>query len=309
MFKKILTTSDSVDVCDAPSAVAAHLAKQEGAGLCLMHVLESSDLIRRQWVKDFRTGEDVAVTAEYIDVVKGMIKKKCAESLIGCKDYVIEVRPGFPWLEILRMARATRADLMVLGPHRGKAEEKGVVRMRTVEGLGSTVEAVIMRAHCPVMIVSRDVPKEKLAFKRILFGTDFSETCQYAFELSLKAAQKYNSRLHILHVLRIPRGERVAYTPAQIEREIAGVKEKVQKVYAKQIKGTDYACDVLEGEPSAEILKYATSNQIDLIVVGSHVREQAERWYVGSVVEKLGSESYCPLITVTRPEALLKLEE
>jgi nucleotide-binding universal stress UspA family protein len=307
MFKKILTASDSVDVCDVPSAVAANLAKQEGARLCLMHVLESSDLIRRQWVKDFRTGEDVAVTAEYTDVVKETIKKKCAEALIGCKDYVIEVRPGFPWLEILRMARATKADLMVLGPHRGKAEEKGVVRR--LDRVGTTAEAVIMRAHCPVMMVSRDVPKERLAFKRILFGTDFSETCQYAFELSLKAAQKYNSKLYILHVLRIPRGERVAYTREQIEKEIARVKEKVQKVYAKQIKGIDYACDVLEGEPSAEILKYATSNQIDLIIIGSHVREQAERWYVGSVVERLGSESYCPVITVTRPEALLKIEE
>lgn len=307
MFKKIVVASDSLDTCDAPSLVAANLAKQGKAQLYIMHVLESSDLIRRQWVKDYRTGEEVAATEEYIETVKGMMRQRCAKTLLGFKDYVIEARPGFPWLEVLRMARKVKADLIVLGPHRGRAEEKGMVRR--LDRVGTTAEAVIMRAHCPVMMVSRDVPEGKLAFKKVLFCTDFSETCQYALELSLKSAQKYGAKLYILHILRIPRGERVAYSPEQIGREIAKAKEKIQKTYGDQIKKVDASFDVWEGIPAVEIQKYAASNDIDLIVMGSHVREQEQRWYLGSVVERLGLESYCPVITVTRPEALLRLEK
>lgn len=307
MFETIAVATDSLDTCDAPSLVAANLAKQEKARLYIMHVLESSDLIRRQWVKDFRTGEEIAATEEYIDTVKKTMRQRCAKSLIGFSDYVIEVRPGFPWLEVLRTARKAKADLIVLGPHRGKAEEKGVVRR--LDRVGTTAEAVIMRAHCPVMIVNRDVPKEKLAFKKVLFCTDFSETCQYAFELSLKVAQKYDSKLYIFHALRIPRGERIAYSPEQVGREIARAKEKMQKTYGGQIKKVDASFDVWEGLPPVEIQKYAASNEVDLIIMGSHVREQEERWYLGSVVERLGLESYCPVITVTRPEALLKFEK
>ncbi len=306
MFSKILVATDSLDACDAPSILAINLAKRENARLYFLHVLESSYAIYREWVKNFRTGEEITAGAEYIEAVKKTMAEKCAEALTGCKDYIIEARSGFPWMEILRMARTAKADLIVLGPHRGRAEEKGVLRrMNTAGTLGTTAEAVIMRAHRPVMIVGRMVPKEKLAFKSILFCTDFSETCQYAFELSLEVAQRYGSKMYIFHVLKITPG----YPQEQIERGITRSKEKIQATYGSQIKGVDYSFDVWEGVPSVEILKYARLNDIDLITVGSHVREQEKRWYVGSVVENVGLGSYCPVVTVTRPEALLKFEE
>ncbi len=309
MFKKILVATDSVDVCDAPTALAADLAKQENAGLSLLHVLESPELRYRQWVRDFRSGKEIAVTAEYTETVRKTIADACTATVSGCKDYVIEAKPGFPWMEILKTARAMKPDLIVLGPHKGRAQEQGVVRMLPMEGLGSTAEAVIMRAHCPVMIVNRGMPTEKLAFKNVLFCTDFSATCQYAFELSLQVARRYGSKLHILHVLRIPRGERIAYAPEQVQKEMAKKKAKLEKTYVDQMKGIDYSVAVLEGTPAVQIKEYARSHNIDLIAIGSHVREQEKRWYVGSVVEQLGLESDCPVITVTRPEALLKFEE
>ncbi len=309
MLKKILVASDSLDACDAPSIVAANLARQEDARLCFLHVLESPGVFEREWVKDFKTGEEIRVTPEYTETVKKTITEKCAGIFSGCKDYVIEARPGFPWTEILREARAMKADLIVLGPHRHGEEEKGVVRSHGPDELGGTVEAVIMRAHCPVMIANRVVPKEKLAFKKILFCTDFSKTCEYAFELSLKLAQKYGSKLSILHVLNIPRGERMSYAPEQIEPEVSKAKEKLEKMYGGQTKGVDHSFTVLEGMPAARIKEYVTSNGIDLIALGSHVKEQEKRWYLGSVVQNLGLEAECPVMTVTRPEALLKFEE
>ncbi|MDL1976197.1 MAG: universal stress protein [Deltaproteobacteria bacterium] len=307
MFKKILVASDALDACDAPSILATNLAKQGDAQLHLMHVLESSYMGYRDWVKDFKTGEETVANAEYREAIKKTMEEKCGDAMSGLKDHVIHVESGFPWMAILKTARATKADLIVLGPHRGKAEEKGVVR--TLDRLGSTVEAIIMRARCPVMIVSSIVSKERLAFKKILFCTDFSATCDYAFEVSLKMAQKCGSKLHIFHTLKIPIGGQVSYPREQIEKEVADAKEKLKKTYGDKAKEIDHSFDVWEGEPLVEIPKYARINEIDLINMGSHAREQDKRWYLGSVVEKVSLESYCPVITVTRPEALLKLEE
>jgi len=306
VFKKILVATDSLDVCNPPAALAVDLAKQEKARIYLMHVLESSYTLYRDLVKDFRTGEEINATAEYIQAVKKTMEENCAGALSGCKDYVLEAKAGFAWMEILKMARTADIDLIVVGPHRGRAEEKGVVRTR--ERLGSTVEAIIMRARCPVMIVRRVVAKGRLAFKRILLCTDFSDTCQYALEFSLKVAQKYASRLYIFHVLTIPVGEQVSYLHEQIEREIPKAKERMQMKYAKQIKRVDHSFDVWEGVPPIEIPKYARVRGIDLIIMGSHVREQKKRWYLGSVVDGVSLGSYCPVITVTRPKSLLKFQ-
>lgn len=307
MFKTILVGTDSLDACDAPAALAANLAGKEGAKLHLVHVLESTHMIYRNFVKDFRSGEEIASTSEYVEAVKKTMQEKCSGALGDCKDYVIEARAGFPWMEIMKMARSSRGDLIVLGPHRGKAEEKGVVR--TPEKLGSTVEAIIMRAQSPVMLVSRLVPKERLDFKRLLFCTDFSQTCQYAFEFAQRVAKAYGSKLHVFHVWGIPTTGRTLPPQEQIEREVAKSKGILQTTYGDHLKGIEHSFDVWEGMPSVEIQKYARLNDIDLAIMGSHAREQDKRWYLGSVVEKVSLGSYCPVITVTRPEALTKFEQ
>lgn len=288
MFKKILVASDSVAVCDGATDFASKLAKKSDAGLRLLHVLESPDLIRRQWVKDFWSGEDIAATADYTQAVKQAIAGACAKTMAGCREYAIEVKPGFPWSEILKTARAMKADLIVLGPHGDQAREKGVVRMRAAEGFESTMEAVVMRAHCPVMIVNHTVPKENPYFRNILLCTDFSETRLYASDLTFRVARRYGSRIHVTLVLRIPPEERMAYTAEQVQDEMASTKEKFEQTYKSQGWGINCSVEVVESIPAVQIKEYARSRYIDLITIGSHLREQANRSYVGSVAEELG---------------------
>jgi nucleotide-binding universal stress UspA family protein len=57
-----------------------------------------------------------------------------------------------------------------------------------------------------------------------------------------------------------------------------------------------------------EILQYARDNNVDLIAMGSHTKDKADRWYVGSAVEQVSARSICPVVVVTKPSALSKME-
>ncbi len=108
----------------APSRVAmeqaADLAKRFGADLKLIHVHDSEDVeeVLARWRSEAqdRAGRDVP--------------------LLGLS--------GDPASEIVRCAREERCDLLLIGTH-------GRTGMRRLV-LGSVAEAVIRRAHCPVLI-------------------------------------------------------------------------------------------------------------------------------------------------------------
>jgi len=61
--------------------------------------------------------------------------------------------------------------------------------------------------------------------------------------------------------------------------------------------------------PHLEIIKYADKKDVDLIVMGSHTKEKAGKWYSGSVVERVSFRSNCAVLVVTDPEVLLPWED
>ena len=86
-------------------------------------------------------------------------------------------------------------DLIVLGSH-GKHGLKKLV-------LGSAAEQIFRHADCPVLTVGPKVvapgPGE-VAFKHILFATDFSAGSLRALPYALSLAEENQARLALLHV-------------------------------------------------------------------------------------------------------------
>jgi len=183
MFKKILSATDLVTIWDAPVLTAALIAEQNNAKLHILHVLESASTENRHLIKHFRTGKDIFTSAEYEETVKEEINNIYAEVFTPSLNYEIRITLGFPWQEILMWAREVSADLIVLGPHSTRAEEKGVVRV--VGKVGSTVEGVITRENCPVMIVNPSIPQKRLKFKKVMVSVDFSKSCECGLRFAI----------------------------------------------------------------------------------------------------------------------------
>ena len=306
MFKKILTATDLVTVCDASVLTAAQIAKQNNAKLQILHVLESASAVDRYLIKHFITGKDIVTSSDYEETVREEINKVYIEVLKPSVNYEIRVTPGFPWEEILRWTREAGTDLIVLGPHSSRAEEKGVVRV--VGKIGSTVEGVIMHENCPVLIVNSSIQKEILKFKRILVSIDFSKSCECALCFAVKLAQKYGSKLFSFHMIPVPPIPK--YSKTEYEADIVTTKKRLKEFCHEFLRETDHEYIVWGGAlPHLEILKCAEKKDVDLIAMGSHTKEKAGKWYTGSVVERVSFRSKCAVVVVTDPEVLLTWQD
>ncbi len=105
----------------------------------------------------------------------------------------------------------------------------------------------------------------------------------------------------------LPVGPPFRYLQSDLEERISSHKKKLEE-FSKEIpKGLEHEYTVWEGTmPFLEILKYAREKDLDLIFMGSHVKEKDERWYVGSAVEQTCARSICPVMVVSNPKALLQ---
>jgi len=306
MFNKILSATDLLTIWDATVLTAALIAEQNNAKLHILHVLESASTENRRLIKHFRTGKDIFTSAEYEETVKEEINNIYTEVFTPSLNYEISVTLGFPWQEILRWAREVSADLIVLGPHSTRAEEKGVVRV--VGKVGSTVEGVITRENCPVMIVNPSIPQKRLRFKKVMVSVDFSKSCECGLRFAVKVAQTFESKLFIFHMLPIPPYPK--YTRKDYEEDVNNSKKRLGEFCRWIPGGIDCEYSVGGGAlPHLEILKYADKKDVDLIVMGSHTKEKAGKWYSGSVVERVSFRSNCAVLVVTDPEVLLPWED
>jgi nucleotide-binding universal stress UspA family protein len=55
---------------------------------------------------------------------------------------------------------------------------------------------------------------------------------------------------------------------------------------------------IWEGDPGESIVEAARSEQVDLVVVGSHGRGSVGRFFIGSVSEYVVRHAYCPVLVV-----------
>ena len=122
-----------------------------------------------------------------------------------------------------------------------------------------------------------------IMFEKILFATTGTPACDHAAHVAFDLTKKYQSKLYLFHVFGRPTrsfspyvvdartGEEDYYDKDYVE----WVKEELKNTYIKQIKEVP-VCEVetLAGIPHTEILRYARKQDIDLIVMGAHSRQE-----------------------------------
>ena len=74
--------------------------------------------------------------------------------------------------------------------------------------------------------------------------------------------------------------------------------KKLQEFVGEHFRTDSPKMQVLLGDPAEEILKYAQSEGIDLIIIGTHGRKGLEHIIFGSVAERVVKKSPVPVLTV-----------
>jgi nucleotide-binding universal stress UspA family protein len=152
-------------------------------------------------------------------------------------------------------------------------------------------------------------------FKKILFATTASPACDNAAKVAFDLEMKWDAELFVYHVLGVPtRGYSPFITDVrtgeteQIDPDyIDWVKEEMKYTYDSLLKDSDHATlEAVIGVPHREILRKARAEDVDLIIMGAHTRDEdigATRYrsVVGSTMQKVAKNARCPVVIISRP--------
>jgi universal stress protein A len=139
---------------------------------------------------------------------------------------------------------------------------------------------------------------------RILVATDLSKASVPAFREAVGMAKDNGAELLIAHVYRPPNlieAESVAPGVYQEwdENLRTDVEERLQPwVEDARRQSINVRSLVLPGVPYEAIARAVQENQVDLVVMGTHGRKGASRFFLGSVAARVISTAPCPVMTV-----------
>jgi nucleotide-binding universal stress UspA family protein len=144
-------------------------------------------------------------------------------------------------------------------------------------------------------------------FKRILVGTDGSETAAEAVHQAIDLARLSGAQLGIVSAYAPVSGRRVqseqSGAPADVQHEI-GPREDVNLVLeaaaaeARKAGVEEVSTHPVEADPADAILNVAEQTSADLIVVGNKGMTGARRYLLGSVPNNVSHHAPCSVIIV-----------
>ncbi len=143
--------------------------------------------------------------------------------------------------------------------------------------------------------------------KSILVPTDFSTYSDAALKKAVELAEKFNSKIYLLHVIdKAIQQCAVDYCITQdvvnqleeqgLKASNDNLREEANKIIGA--KNLDVVFDVQKGHPAEVILKEQQDKGIDLIVIASHGKTGLLKNLVGSVANKVIKGSKCPVMVV-----------
>jgi nucleotide-binding universal stress UspA family protein len=138
----------------------------------------------------------------------------------------------------------------------------------------------------------------KIAFKNILFLTDFSEASQTAMEYAATLAKRHHATFYPAHV-QTPPPPMYLEGPA-LARYLDVVHDQTREKLEQLAAPLDVNWCPLVGEGVIEyaIQRWTALHGIDLIVIGTHGWRGLQRLLLGSTAELILRSAPCPVLTV-----------
>jgi nucleotide-binding universal stress UspA family protein len=187
---------------------------------------------------------------------------------------------------IVERARIWRARVIVLGS-RGRGTLQSAL-------LGSVSRDVIQQAHCAVLVVKGNVRRPR----HLLIGLDGSVRSKRAVGFVSRLQPPADGRITLLAVVELSRSPSIGRLPASIRavvgtelaelnRERLRMARRELSAAARRLTRAGWKVErvVRRGVPLSELLKTASTNGADVIVVGSRAVGGLSRVLLGSVAE------------------------
>ncbi len=291
MIKNILCAVDRSPSSLQAFSYAIALARWQGARLNLLEVIEAAVPTGGGRIPEGGTVPDDTRAALERDLRRVLTARRASDVRVK-----IFLRTGNVVQEILAQAKASRADLVVIGSH-GRG---GVQRLV----LGSVAEKVLRLATCPILTVRSGVRvarRSRSPFGTILCATDFSEAANRGVAYAKQLAKEADARLVVMHAVEWPFEDAVTSgAVAALRKSLeSNARDGLARLLPRSSSGGAGAqALVTVGKASAAIITLARARSADLIVMGVSGRGATDAAILGSTTHQVIREGTWPVLTV-----------
>lgn len=285
-FERMLVCLDLSNMDDLLIMYADYISKLiDVKKITFLHVMEDSNF-PEELAKEF---PDLAEPLD--DIIKEEMEEKVAENY--SKDGVeneIKLVSGNTTEQVLGYAREHKVDLTLVGKKSG------------FKGTGVVLGKLAKFIHSSILFLPESA---RHTFEKILVPVDFSNESGIALQEAIRLSDRADADVEIQHVYELPKQYYPYNAPVEVLKE--KMKDHLDKKYQKFMKDIDtrgkdirYLFSLSEDKTMTEIIyNRATTDQCDLIVMGSKTKTAASALFKGSTAEKLAKANYSiPLMIV-----------
>lgn len=305
-IERILMPTDFSECAEAALDRALALAKEHGAELHVLHVVELHALEMVGIGHGFPALEEVHSRLEALARTElgERLKAKGETSVLVIEE---AIRRGVaPAPTVSEYAREYGIDLIVIGTH----GRRGLRRWL----LGSVTEELVRTAPCPVLTIpgtqSADAADSGFsAFDHMVVAFDFSTDSDHALDVA-RAMIGDDGRIDVVHVIPPPIHPEMyaplaGVSPALDVGALRGEVERRLVDAIARVTGPDVtvAPHVVEGHPASALTEFADHSEADLIVLGSRGLTGLPHLLLGSVSAGVIRAAAIPVLIVRDDDA------
>lgn len=280
-MKRILVATDFSPRSDRALRRATLIARQLGASLTLLHIIDADQPARLVAADRAEATALLRETAETLRTGDGID----AEALVEVDD----VDTG-----ILAAAEKVGAELIILGPHRRRLRDVFV---------GTTVERVVRRTRLPLLVAAQP---PSAPYERTLLALDFDEASKSAARMALAMGMFDTMDVIVMHAFDAP-AERMLRGALDTAGAVEDYVESERRLAAESLgelvrelglPPTHHRVVGMIGTPARSIHECASNEDAHLIVLGTNQRKGLERLLIGSVTEDVIREQHRDVLII-----------
>jgi len=144
-----------------------------------------------------------------------------------------------------------------------------------------------------------------MEFKKILVPYDGSKCSLSAFKIATEMTKKFNSKLSVVSIIPKSLHTLSLYTNVEYDEVLLKKQRDSANITLSEIRrnakkqGIDVAIDILESNSVVkQIVSFAKSKKVDLIIMGTHGRTRWDKLIFGSVANGVSQRVNCPVLLV-----------
>jgi len=277
-IKHVMVPSDF----SLPSKMAANygvaLARKARARLTILHVIEPLPSEALVPAEDAARLE-IERSEEALQKLSSLLSPEDEEDL----DLRIVLKSGNVQKEIVSAAAEQKPQLVVLGTH-GRGRLGQLI-------IGSTTQGVLRKLPIPVLTVCN--PIRPVAFGKILFATDLSQSSVEAFPVVLDFAAALHSEVVAVHALKNTARAESGSPDAQSARRGMAL-----LLTAGCQRGMNVQTVVAQGPVFSEVIRTAHETGADVIAIALDRKGVLDRVMLGNTAEQLVRDAHIPILAI-----------